>query len=418
MRRVVAICGVLAAVAALLVACTGSSPDTARPPTLADARHVLATYADAILKRNEQHLVDDIDPQSSEFLAQQRTDYTSLARIPLRLWRYAIVGVIHDAAANRAAARRYGTPVLLVHVTLQYALQGVDPIPSRHDQYLVFTTRHGHTYLAGDDALTGETIASWVGPWRYGPLVAVAGARSLVLGPPGNDAALQRLASEIDAGIANVSAVWGTGWSQRVAAIVPADAATFTALTGAGSRESSAAAVTDGIDSLSGRPYGQRLVINPAPFAALTALGRRIVVTHEITHLATAAATADITPRWLVEGFAEYVANLHTGQPVKVAASELRSQLAQGNVATNLPADAAFAASGTVLAAQYEQAWLACRLIAARVGQSGLVRFYRAVGTALAPKAEAVAAAFRTVLHEPQAVFVRQWRAYVQASLR
>jgi hypothetical protein len=385
---------------------------------LADARHVLATYAGAILKRNEQHLLDDIDPQSSEFRVQQRTDYASLARIPLLVWRYTIVGVVRDPAANRAAARRYAAPVLLVHVTLVYTLRGVDPIPDRHDQYLVFTTRDGHTYLAGDDALTGETIASWVGPWRYGPLVAVPGARSLVLGPPGEDAALQRLAGEIDAGIASVSAVWGTGWSQRVAAIVPADAATFAALTGTGSRESSAAAVTDGIDSLSGRPYGQRLVINPVPFAALSALGRRIVLTHEITHLATAAVTADITPRWLVEGFAEYVANLHTGQPVAVAASELRSELAHGRVPAHLPADTGFASSGTVLAAQYEQAWLACRLIAARVGQSGLVRFYRAVGTALAPKAEAVAAAFRTVLHEPQATFVQQWRTYLRASLR
>ena len=379
---------------------------------------MLVTYADAILRRNEQHLLDDIDPQSSEFRTQQRTDYTSLARIPLRLWRYSIVGVIHDAAANRAAARRYRTPVLLVHVTLQYALQDVDPIPSRHDQYLVFTTRNGHTYLAGDDALTGETIASWVGPWRYGPLVAVAGARSLVLGPPGNDAALQHLASEIDAAITSVSAVWGTGWSQRVAAIVPANAATFTALTGAGSRESSAAAVTEGIDSLSGRPYGQRLVINPAPFAALSVLGRRIVLTHEITHLATAAVTADIAPRWLIEGFAEYVANLHTGQPIAVAASELRGELEHGRVPTDLPADTGFASSGAVLAAQYEQAWLACRLIAARVGQAGLVRFYRAVGTALAPKAEAVSAAFRTVLHETHAEFVHQWRAYLHTVLR
>ena len=33
-----------------------------------------------------------------------------------------------------------------------YALRGVDPLPTRHDQYLVFTERDGHTYLAGDDA--------------------------------------------------------------------------------------------------------------------------------------------------------------------------------------------------------------------------------------------------------------------------
>ena len=56
----------------------------------------------------------------------------------------------------------------------------------------MFTERDGHTYLAGDDAATGEDLRSWVGPWRYGPLVAVPGVRSLVLGPPADRAQLQR----------------------------------------------------------------------------------------------------------------------------------------------------------------------------------------------------------------------------------
>src|SRR6478609_7022073 len=165
LRRVVGLCGVLVWLATVLVACTGSSPAKSQAPTLADARHVLLSCAAAVVVGNEQRLLADIDPQSTRFRAQQRTDVASLRRIPLRTWRYGIVGVIRDPAANRAAARRYATPVLLVHVTLFYALRGVDPVPDRHDQYLVFTERAGHTYLAGDDALAGETITSWVGPW-------------------------------------------------------------------------------------------------------------------------------------------------------------------------------------------------------------------------------------------------------------
>ncbi len=118
----------------------------ATKPTEAEARRLLGSYAGAILGRDQDRLLADIDPRSSLFRAQQRTDYTSLARIPLREWRYAIVGVITDPAANRAAAQRYAAPVLLVHVTLVYALRGVDPLPTRHDQYLVFTERAGHTY--------------------------------------------------------------------------------------------------------------------------------------------------------------------------------------------------------------------------------------------------------------------------------
>ena len=85
--------------------------------------------------------------------------------------------------------------------------------------------------------------------------------------------------------------------------------------------------------------------------------------------------TDPTTPRWIVEGFAEYVANLGTGQPVPVAAAELRDEVAAGRTPSALPADTAFATTGDRLASVYEQAWLACRLIArARIaGAAGQV---------------------------------------------
>ena len=422
MRRVVVVSAVLAAVVgAALSACTRSSgASKATGPTMAAVRALLASYGSAVLERDRATLLGDLDPAAvaAPFRQQQRRDYASLARLPLRLWSYRIVGEIRDRAAVASATQRYGAPVRLVHVTLSYALREVDALPSVHDEYLVFVRRGTHTYIGGDDALSGQNQLSWTGPWRYGPLTAVTGARSLVLGRPGSEPVLRALADEVDAVIPAVTRVWGTAWSQRVAVIVPATDAEFTALTGSGIRDVSAAAVTEGIDSGSGRPYGQRLVLNPAQLDRLTPLGRRIVLTHEITHLAAAADTPDITPRWLAEGFADAVANLHTGQSVATAAAELRPAVTHGRVPPALPADTAFGASGTALAQVYEQSWLACRLIAERVGLPGLVRFYRAVGTALAPRAEALAGAFGAVLHETEAQFTTQWRAYLTAQLR
>lgn len=418
MRWVVVVMALMAVLTGLC-ACTGSTAQQeAQPPSMASVRSVLSSYAAAVRERHRAAFLADLDPSFPRFRAEQQRDFASLSRLPFRVWRYVVVGQIRDSAAERAARAHYGRPVRLVHVTLLFALRGVEPLASRHDQYLVFTRHGGHTYLAGDDALAVENTASWVGPWRYGPLMAVRGARSMVLGPPDEAALLRRLAGDIDADVAAVTRVWGAGWSQRVVALLPASAAQFGALTGSGVREVSAAAVTDGIDSVTGRPYGQRLVLNPAQLQRLSATGLRIVLTHEITHLATAATTPDTMPRWLVEGFAEYVANLGTGQRVRVAAAELRAAVAAGRLPAALPSDQAFAAGGAALARQYEESWLACRLIAARAGQDGLVRFYRAVGTALAPRAQAVAGAFRTVLHEPQARFTTQWRAYVRAQLR
>jgi hypothetical protein len=359
MRRVVGVLSrfavALSCVTAVVTGCTSSSSNgAAAVPSMSAVRSLLGSFAAAVRHRDESAFLTDLDPAFAEFRTEQRADFTTLARLPLRTWRYEIVGPITDRAATRSVRARYHVPVRLVHVTLLFAFKNVESEPSRHDQYLVVTEHGGHTYLAGDDALTNESINSWAGPWRYGPLVAVTGRRSLVLGPPSDRGMMQSLAAQLDAAIPQVTRVWGSRWSQRVVAIVPTTSAEFAALTGAAVREVSAAAVTDGIDSGTGRPYGQRLVINPAQFGRLTALGRRIVLAHEITHLATAADTADITPRWLVEGFAEYVANLATGQPVRVAASELARSVRAGHVPQALPADGAFAAAGAV---QYEQSW-------------------------------------------------------------
>lgn len=138
---------------------------------------------------------------------------------------------------------------------------------------------------------------------------------------------------------------------------------------------------------------------------------------HEITHLASAAATADITPRRLVEGLADYVGLLPSGQSVPAAAAGLRTADRAGLVPTHLPDDAAFATAGADVARVYEQSWLACRLIGGTVGQRGLVRFYRAVGTALAPRDQALAGALRRVLRTTPAGFTSAGVGYLGSEL-
>ncbi len=175
--------------------------------------------------------------------------------------------------------------------------------------------------------------------------------------------------------------------------------------------------MSDGQDSAGGAPSGQRLIVNPAAFARLSAVGRQIVVRHEVTHIADGQATSGATPRWLAEGFADYVGNLGSGQSVPTAASELGRDVRAGHVPKTLPTDADFDTDGAAAQA-YEAAWLACRLIAERVGQPALVRFYRVVGASPDDPDRAVAAALRSVLHESTATFTAQWQAYLKSRLR
>ncbi len=390
-------------------------------PTMREVRAVLARHGSAVLAHSAQRFLDDVDTAKAAraFRARQTNEIENISGVPLRSFAYRALGADKNRTELGAATRRYGAPALIVQVQVSYRLQGIDTVPDRHDLWWTFVRRGAHVYLAGDDDLAQAGSTSWRGLWDFGPVVAARGASSLVLGHIPDALTLTALAHAVDKAVPAVSAVWPTGWSQRVAVLVPDSQQEFEALVGAGTgyQDVSAVALTGGTDPASGQVYGQRLVMDPAALGTLSGLGRQIVVRHELTHLATAAATAQTTPRWLVEGFADYVAQRGLGQPVRTAASELAAQVAKGKLPSRLPDDAAFAAGRSGRAQAYEQAWLACRLIAAKAGTAGLVRFYRQVGGALLPANYALAQALHGVLHESPAAFTAQWRHYLIAQL-
>jgi hypothetical protein len=272
--------------------------------------------------------------------------------------------------------------------------------------------------IADDSALAAVGGASWRGPWDFGPLLVVRGAHALVVGHPQHRALLRPLAAAVSAAVPVVASVWSGGWAREVFVIVPASASERSADLGASGVETApvaAVAASDGVDPVSGKVLAPRLVVDPRRLAELSKVGLRILLQHEVTHLADAAATSESTPTWLVEGFAEYVGNLGSGQRVPFAASELAALVRQGRLPRTLPPAAEFA--GTAAAIAYQEAWLACRLIAARIGTAGLVQFYRTVGRSTAPPAAAADAALRRYLHEGTRLFVQQWRAYLQSEL-
>jgi hypothetical protein len=414
----------LAAVTALtaltaLTACGSSGPTGA--PTQAEIRAVLAHHAAALRAGSAARFLADVDTARADapFRSRQAALVDDISDVPLAAWNYTLAAPVTDRAVAAAAARRYGAPATVVRVTLSFELAGVDTLPDRHDLWWSFVRRAGKVLLAGDDDVANAGGASWRGPWDFGPVVVAKGEHSLVLGHIENATRLASFADAVDAAVPVVRRVWGSSAPAAVAAYAPATEDEFHALVGDGTLRTDVAAeaISSGTDPGSGRPYGQRLVLDPGADATLSAVGARIVAAHEITHLATAAVTSPTAPRWVVEGFAEYVGEIAGGQPVKVAAAELGADVAHGRVPQSLPTDAAFAAGAAGQPQAYQQAWLACRLIAARAGEAGLVRFYTlAAAPGVAPDT-AVAAALRQVLHATVAAFTADWRTYVKDQL-
>jgi hypothetical protein len=407
-----------------------SRPDAAsdRPVTAAPAsttldrgeeaaiNALLVARASALLRRDKDAFLAGIDPKATAFRERQVAVFDNLAGVPLGEWSY-------DARPDRAnalpedVARGYGARVWASEVEVRYALAGYDALPTVQRQYLTFVRRGQRWYVGNDEDLRDSGLATARNLWDFGPVVADRTPRVLVLGHPASRPLMAELKALADAAAPRVTAVWGS-WRQRVVVLVPADADEAAALVPtAGDLRQLAAITAAELDATGGPPLGERIVVNPGPFGKLSAFGRRVVVQHEITHVATRAVTSDATPYWLSEGFADYVGYLGQDASPTSVARELTVEVRAGKVPERLPGATEFAPDNPRLAQAYEASWLACRLIAERVGRQGLVRFYRAVSAGPGDSDAALDSGLRSVLGVTTEQFLALWRQYLRTQL-
>lgn len=347
--------------------------------------------------------------------------FDNLARVPFEDWSYQFVGRAPDLSPQRV--RELAGEVWVARVLAGYRLKGFDTTTSYAEQDLTVVRRDQHWFIAST-----SDGASAPQPWDLGPVQVVRGQHVLVLGTAG-ESALRQYAAIGDAAIARVSDVWGAGWSRRAVIVAPRSQGEFGRLL---LRQESGldqvAAVTTGdlssdMGSQPGATGGERagndrVVVNPAAFARLGSTGRRVVLTHELTHVAVRQSTTSAVPIWLSEGFADFVGYSDTGVTRRVGAGDLLVQVRTGHGPTRLPTADDFDPTRTTIAPSYSGSWLACSLIADTYGRARLVELYRLAATApgggSAPDPDTqLATAFARVLGTSEAAFTRQWLHYL-----
>lgn len=327
--------------------------------------------------------------------AQSRL-YDNLRKLPLDGWqeRFVTTQTLDDEKG-----------VAVIRVEVRYRLRGFDRGDVARTRYLTLAPRSSTWTLVGDGSSHGFRDDAEI--WDGGPLTVVEGRASLVIG---DTTGLESIAGRLDAAVPVVTGVVGTGWARRVVALVPASAGLASALAGPGQSLGEIAALAIVAPSAGG--HGQdRVLVSPGTFGRLNDLGRDVVLTHELTHVATGGARDRTTPLWLIEGFADYVGYRRAKVGVRSAAGELRREVAAGRVPSALPAAAAFSGGSQRLSQAYQEAWLACRMVADRYGEATLVRLYRAAGRV--PEATAL----RDVLGLTRDRFTALWRDYLKREL-
>lgn len=239
-------------------------------------------------------------------------------------------------------------------------------------------------------------------PPHQGNAVALSDGRTVSLiglGGPATDALLARVRAALPAAVDAVDRFWGSDVSREIEVVAAGSESEFVRLARLDPdrqwSDIAAVSVADSVDLTARRATGQRIVLAPGA-SAMSDPALRIVLAHELFHLAARADTALDAPRWLTEGVADFVAR-PTGPLPPGAATN-----------TALPSDAELDVAGPQRAAGYDRAWWFARFVADDYGAEGLRRLYRqACGPGHPDFATAVRQSLGTDLDELRARWAR-----------
>lgn len=381
---------------------------------------LLRRRAQAVQARDEQSFMATLDPEADqEFLVAQKRLFTNLAGVPFDAWGYRLHA--EDALDVRGLADTNPADELWAPaVDLRYALRGADVIPTDRPMGYLFA-RHGDDwYLASDTALDPMGRRTWRGPWDFAPCVVATTQHGIILSHPGSEPMVDRLVRELDTSVEAVSAVWPTSWSQRVAFMLPDSPGEMRALVGPDFPVESvvAVAVADRVVNKTRTVAGQRVVLSPSGVRALSVASLRIVLRHEITHLAARADTVDGSPTWLLEGFADYVGYRDSGVTLAEGAPDLAKKVRQDGPPAALPEDRAFRSRGSELDLAYQQSWTLSRYIADRWGEQTLIAVYRRLAGAGPVSASETDEMLGEVLGVDRGGLVAGWQSYLRDALK
>ncbi|MCP2268955.1 peptidase MA family metallohydrolase [Actinokineospora diospyrosa] len=398
------------------------SERTAAAERSAAVTDLLRRRAEALVNRDEAGFVATLDPQAEQvFLDEQLALFANLADIPFDTWSYLLrpddtldLTTLPTPAADPTA--ELWAPA----VELKYALRGIDLIPTTRTMGYLFARRGDTWYLRSDSALTDLGRRSWRGPWDFGPCVVTPTATGVVVAHRGSQPMVDRLVRELDSSVAAVTEVWGDQWPQRVALILPDSPAEMRALVGPDFPVESvvAVAIADRVDTARHTATGQRVVLSPTGSRALSVTSLRVVLRHEITHVAARAATVDGSPMWLLEGFADYVGYRDSGITLAQGAPDLARRVRESGPPAALPEDRDFRARDRTLDLAYQQAWSIARFLADRFGEPKLVELYRELAGAGPISASDTDDLLRGVIGVDRAGLLKQWQSYLRATLR
>lgn len=388
-------------------------------------REMFRRRAEAVRDRDREAFLADLDGTDPEFVRRQNEVFDSLGKLEFGAWEYRLRDEQYSLSNIDWKKYALADDIALPVLTLHYQLQGYDKRPVVRRVVYTLVERDGRWRIANDRDLERSTTSGTSvrrDPWENGPIVVSKTPNGLVIGHPDDADAIAGIQAEVQSAVRHVSSYVGKTWGEKTVVILPSNHEELTYLLENPDVPFEFAAIASPEFTTLDEDYlglfaGTRVVINPANFSPGAAFNR-LLIRHEITHVALFERTGPLTPKWLAEGIAEYVGNAGSDLPAYRLAPALAELVDEEGVPDYLPLDSDFGIIGEA-GVGYNAGWMLCRYIAARWGRAALLRLYDEMGTreGLSKPSEKLGTVLKSVLGVDEATLLKAWRPYVRAAV-
>jgi hypothetical protein len=385
----------------------GDAPAGRLPPDpRVEAERLLAKRARAVLGNDRAAFLATVDKRRKRWYRAQARLFTRMRTVPFSALAYRVTDPRNHAGSR--VTRRYAPDrVYLPEVEARYRFKGHDRRPLLGRLFYTFVRTGSGWRIANQ----GEAGRQDVEIWDAGPVRTLRSARTLVVFHPGSEGLAGRLLRAAERAYGQVAATWPLRWDRKVVILVPRDEAEGERLV---TRDLSRVAALVHAQTYSGRTLGNRLVVNSSKLPGYDPLNLQLVITHEMTHVAT-YTLGDGVPLLLVEGFADYTALRPHRLPLASSRPVLAEQVAAGRFDGTLPSKGDLLGHDTPLA--YDAASSFCQWVAESFGEQRLRTLYREFAASRAPTAAGLDRGFRRVLGLSRRTAEARWAAWVRGQL-
>jgi hypothetical protein len=416
---------VVAIVAAVLVLRPGDRAGGSSPPVLGqrpftrvapDPRtelpELLAKRAKALLDGDQAAFLATVDRRQRTYYRQQATLYHRMRTVPFSEYTYRLGADLRSRPGLKArydAAQVYQAQV---QARYRFKHQDTSPVLARHS--FTFVRTGGGWRIAGPGDRRQQARDD-VEIWDGGPVKTLRSARTLIVYHPGAGQQLLagRLLRVADRAYAQVGAAWTGPWERKAVILVPKDQTEAERLVGARDLSRVAAVASSSVESgAAERVLGNRIVVNTTNVARYNDLSLQILVTHEMTHVATRTVGVGV-PLLLVEGFADWAALKPVRLPLTTTRQALDRSVDSGRFDGRLPDDREFRSGDAAVA--YDEGSAFCLWVADAYGAGKLRALYRAFAGSDPTTDGELDRGFRRVLGISRATAERRWAAWVRA---